>query len=135
MARTTRSARRFKRAKRELVWTSVLFDNVAAGVAGGGSSSALVAPVDWVRGANFEKGATLLGIRGWYQITYSSSSTLGNPTCFLAIWKSDADEVNQNFTVAAAYNGEDILYTDGCAMGGALTPVFGDMSSSPNLPR
>lgn len=135
MARITKGLRRFRRAKRELIWTTTLFDNVAANVAGGGSSTALVAAVDWVRGNNFEKGAVLLGMRGWYQITYSSTSTNPNPTAWLAISKVDRDEVNQDVTVAAFYNSEDVLYTDGVALGGPAAISFAGLPPSLNPAR
>jgi len=132
MARITKGARRFRRAKRELIWTTTLFDNVAANVAGGGSSTSLVAAVDWVRGNNFEKGAVFLGMRGWYQITYSSTSTSANPTAWLAVSKVDRDEVNQDITVAAFYNSEDILYCDGLSLGGPASLSFAGVPPSPN---
>lgn len=135
MARITRGTRRFRRAKRELIWTSTLFDNVAANLAGAGSSTTLVGAVDWVRGNNFEKGAVLLGIRGWYQVTYSSTSTSVNPTFFLAISKVDRDEVNQDITLGAFYNSEDILYTDGGSLGGPSAFSIAGLPPSPNVAR
>lgn len=135
MARTTRSSRRFRRAKRELIWATVLMDNVAANVAGAGSSTALVLPVDWQRSANFEKGAVLLGIRGWYSFTYGNTSTVQLPTVFFSIAKMAVDEVNQDWTVSTPYNGEDVLYTDGVSLGGPAVLSFAGMPPSINLAR
>lgn len=114
---STRATRRFKRNKREMIWTSTVLENVNAGVTTASIPFPLVLGSDWARNssASFERGATLLGIRGWYQIGYQATSTIGAPTCYLVIHKGELDEDPSlsNWTGAAAYNNEDVLFTDG----------------------
>jgi len=138
MARTTRAQRRFRRGKRELIWSSVVFNGAVFGDET--LSQALVISTDWVRSNNFEKGAVLLGIRGWYQVTPVLSSGTPNPDYFnhfMSIVLTEADEIQVlNWYTAGPYNGEDILFTDGGAFsGGGSEAGVVTWANSPNLSR
>lgn len=142
--RTSKSSRRFRRGKRNLIWTSVLFEQVVFSAVNG-TTSPLVAAVDWVRGtgATFEKGAVLLGIRGWLvvnaqQVAMAGGSAPGAVGEFgsLIIWKGEEDEdlTLHDWGTATPYNDEDILWT-----GGVATDDIGNISTgtvaSPYLSR
>lgn len=138
MPRTTRSSKRFRRAKRELIWSTVVFNQVPFGA--DGLAQGLVVGTDWVRSNNFEKGAVLLGIRGWYQVTPVITGTpdAGFSSWFMAISKDEEDSVVfvGDWTTAAPYNSEDVLYVDGGAQtrGGAESSV-NFFEGAPNLAR
>lgn len=128
-SRTRFSGRRgARRVKKELIWTSVLFENVSPAITSG-TSSQLVAPVDWVRSTNissFQKGCVLVRIRGWLDFFMngeSVSDSLGtaNHNFYAAIWKSEEDEdlTLNDWSVSAAYNSEDILWVGGAALPGS----------------
>lgn len=124
--RGIRSVKRFRSGKREMMWATVAAQSVSAGVTSANIPTGLVLPVDWVRGTNFERGATLVGIRGWYQVAYQATSTSIAPSWYLAIVKSEQDEsLIHDWTIATPYNSEDVLYTDGGHMTIAATTPSG----------
>lgn len=130
-----RSSRRFRRGKRELIWTTIAGQSIAAALPGANLPLSLVLPVDWVRGTNFERGAVLQGIRGWYQVGYAATSTSVSPNWFLSIVKHEVDEVTtgQDWTTAGPYNGEDVLYTDGGHMETVTATPSGNLHLSRQL--
>lgn len=135
--RSSRSSRRSRspRTKRETIWTTIVASGVSAALPGANLPLSLVLPVDWVRGTNFERGAVLAGIRGWYQFAYMATSTFTSPTCYLSIAKHEVDEVvsGQDWSVAGPYNGEDVLYTDGAHMQTVASTASGNLHLSRQL--
>lgn len=116
MARRTTTRFNRQRPKRELIWTTTVFQARNAGVTTAEIPTNLVTEVDWGRAqVGFEKGAVLKAIRGWYQVAYGPSSTSLAPSWYMSVFKTTIDEdfTLSNWTVAAAYNSEDVLYTDG----------------------
>lgn len=131
----SRSIRRFRnpKTKRETIWTTIVASGVAAAIPGANLPLSLVLPVDWVRGTNFERGAVLAGIRGWYSVSYAATSTFTTPTWYMAIAKQEVDEVTagQDWTISTPYNSEDVLWTDG----GHISIATATPSSNLNLSR
>lgn len=136
-SRIVRSSRRGRnpRTKRETIWTTIVASGVAAALPGANLPLSLVLPVDWVRGTNFERGAVLAGIRGWYSFAYAATSTFTSPTAYFSIVKHEVDEVTsgQDWTVAGPYNGEDVLYTDGAHIQIAATTPSSNLNLSRQL--
>lgn len=137
-SRIRRSSRRARRGKRELIWTSVVFEGVSAAVAPG-TNSALVLPSDWIRntgGSSFQKGCVLERIRGYINVyrtglTVSDAGGTGTENVYASIWKSEEEEdfAGNDWSLSSPYNDEDILWTDGAALVGSTnisagTPVF-----------
>lgn len=135
-SRIRRSSRRGRVGKREVLWTTVVFDNVSPSLAPG-TTSQLVAPVDWVRsGGAYQRGCVLTRIRGWLQASFTGQVTTevaGTiPGEFYAVvWKAEEeeDESTNDWSSSASYNDEDILWTGGVSFPGATNiPLAG-----PNL--
>lgn len=127
MARRSSRRARVAPKKRELIWVSTVFQGRAFGVTTAEVPAPLVAAVDWARStSNFERGCTLLAIRGWLSVVYSNTSTSTQPNWYMSIFKADEDQDHTalNWTVGAAYGSEDILYVDGGAsLYGSMTPA------------
>ena len=92
------------------LWTAVLFNGApvsdSPAIEGG-----IVEPADWSSAAGFEK-ATLLRIRGWLSIVPVASSASAG-TCFIAIYKVDADDPVRAFDNVVEYVDEDVIWTGG----------------------
>lgn len=127
-SRTRRSSRRFRRGKREVIWTSVVFEGVTPDVAPGTNSS-LVLPADWVRNtgsSSFQKGCVLERIRGYVTVHrdqgFATETTgIAGVTVYGVIWKSEEEEdfAANDWSQSSPYNDEDILWTDGWTLQGA----------------
>jgi len=110
--------RRFAKRNRDLIWVTTL---VQASVLESTPIDAalLVIPGDWSGGnVGFDR-ATLLGIRGWLNISQVTVGTSADATgCYAAIYLTDASVAANAMdpSDAADYAIFDTLYTDGSAI-------------------
>jgi hypothetical protein len=120
-----RALRRAVRRHRDLIWVTTLIqasilESTPVDIAD------IVLPADWSAGNTGFDRATLLGIRGWYNILQSTVGTSADATAaFMAFYMTDALVVANPFdpSVAAQYNAVDILWTDGLAIGATAMPA------------
>lgn len=140
-SRIRRSARRFRRGKKEVLWASITFENVTAAVAPG-TNSALVLPSDWVRntgGGAFQKGCVLERVRGWVDVhatgvAVTDTTGTGAESVYFVLWKSEEEEdfVANDWSISPSYNDEDVLWTGGAAWSGSTNlPAAGVQLQQP----
>lgn len=140
-SKTRRSSRRFRRGKREVLWASIVFENVSAAVAPG-TNSALVLPSDWVRntgGGAFQKGCVLERVRGWIDVHATGvavTDSVGTvaESVYFALWKSEEEEdfAGNDWSASAVYNDEDLLWTGGVGWSGSTNlPAAGVQLQQP----
>lgn len=142
-SRTRRSTRRGRIAKREVLWATIVLDNVAIPAAPGVDLS-LVLPSDWVRNNNatsFQKGAVLERVRGWIDLAHgglyaTDAAGIGTETVYAVVWKSDEEEdVSANdWGAAPTYNDEDLLWVGGAVFPGSENaPAAGTFLQQPQV--
>jgi len=104
--RTTRASSALRRSS---VWTAI--QAVSGGITDEQQSLDLVAPADWEAGTGgaFQKGATLLRIRGWLKI----SSMSGPETARFVIGKFNIGETIPSPMILQTYIAEDLIWTMG----------------------
>jgi len=108
----SRTSRRFRRAKKEYVWCSSILS--AQAVSTSTISVPLVEAAEWERGSSgsYQKGATLLAIRGWLHLAPRPINTVDGAG-YVSIVKLDFDEAASAPSAIAEYQEEDILWCGG----------------------
>lgn len=128
--RKFRSRRVAVRKKRDLVWTTVVVQQILAENA---SSNSFCSPGLWEANANNFDRATLLRIVGWVGIQQNAAATAGAAVGF-AITKEPLTYSAGDFDalITADYDTHDVLWTDGGALGESSTgPNFQTISRIP----
>lgn len=100
--------------KRETIWCSSIIttQQITEAV----QTIPLVEPEEWLRGSlpSYQKGATLLAIRGWiYCQRGITSAVTTNGALYMSIVKMDLEEPVSNPAAVTEYQEEDILWCGG----------------------
>lgn len=113
-----RRARRFRREKREYIWSTTLLttETLTTTV----QNVPLVVPAEWQRdgvsATAYQKGCVLLRIVGWFACIPLGTPT--NPSTLAAmISKIDLEEVPPDPYVVTDYTDEDVFWTTGAIAG------------------
>ena len=120
--------RRFQRSAgrrhRDLIWITTVFNSST--LEGAAVDFALlIVGTDWAKTNAFER-ATLLAVRGWYNLAQTTVGTSADATGgFLAIYKCESTVASPAMSPGTAtdYDNVDILYTDGIAITASSSPA------------
>lgn len=118
MRRSTRNTRRFRRSKREYIWSSVFVTHDLVLLNGGVDAFPIVTRTDWARDAanaqTIEKGAVVKRIIGDVRVRTDNGAGAPSPGGASYIWalgRFDEDDA-QVLNLASSFFGEDWLHTE-----------------------
>ena len=113
-----RAVRRFSRNKKMYLWSTVVIDQLATLTTV--VDAVMLRPDDWERSSTTMESAKIVAVRGWLSVGRVLSNS-GNVFMNMSLY--DEDEASTLADIAAGYDSEITLWSDGANSGGFANTV------------